>query len=611
MKTGKPKATSCFLLVIVFVMLLASCSDGSGTETNSGTSAPPATTAPNAPTNVKAEAKSSTSILVSWSSVSGASSYDVYFETNASPLSKITNVTGTSYTHIELKPSTNYKYYVTAINSAGTSDFSSPASVTTPGGQKPATPSKVTAAFDSSTGSIRISWEKLSDTISYEVHYAIGSSSSDKNFAGSITTPPYNHNKDLQPNTTYYYFVKAINDAGESDFSSPVSAKTPATPATPPTAPTEVTADAQSSTSIRVTWKAVSNEASYEVHYTVGTSSSKLLASDYITGSSYTHSGLQSDTTYTYYIKAKNNAGESGFSPPASAKTLPTKPAAPTGVIAEAQSSSRIEVTWEKVSNATSYEVHYTVGTSSIKRSASDNVTGSSYTHSGLESDTTYTYYIIAKNSAGTTSDFSLAVSAKTWSIIPLPPTGVTASASSPNSIQVSWGKVSNATSYEVHYTVGTSSTKITANNNVTSLPYTHSGLQPNTTYTYYIKAKNSAGPSDFSSSAAATTPPDPTPPITKLSAPTGVKATAGQGMKIVVSWNPVSGAVSYNVYYEIGSSTGKTKVTNNRSPETTSYTHTMLQSGTLYRYYITAIDSYGNESDFSSPASATASRNP
>jgi len=80
-----------------------------------------------------------------------------------------------------------------------------------------------------------------------------------------------------------------------------------------PSAPTGVTATAQSSSSIKVTWNNVSGATSYDVYYEIGFSSTRNFA-DNVSGTSYTHTGLEADTTYWYYIKAKNSAGESGYS---------------------------------------------------------------------------------------------------------------------------------------------------------------------------------------------------------------------------------------------------------------------------------------------------------
>jgi len=85
---------------------------------------------------------------------------------------------------------------------------------------------------------------------------------------------------------------------------------------------------------------------------------------------------------------------------------------------------------------------------------------------------------------------------------------------------------------------------------------------------------------------------------------PTNVSATPGDG-QVTISWDTVSGATSYNIYWAksagVSKSTG-TKISNASSP----YTHTGLTNGTIYYYVVTAENSYG-ESDESSEVSATA----
>ena len=74
--------------------------------------------------------------------------------------------------------------------------------------------------------------------------------------------------------------------------------------------------------------------------------------------------------------------------------------------------------------------------------------------------------------------------------------------------------------------------------------------------------------------------------------APTGVTATAGEG-KITISWNAVSDATSYNIYWSTKSSVTKTtgtKITNVTSP----YIHTGLTNGTIYYYIVTAVNFSG-----------------
>jgi hypothetical protein len=56
------------------------------------------------------------------------------------------------------------------------------------------------------------------------------------------------------------------------------------------------------------------------VYYAIGSSTIENFAGN-TASTSYTHSGLSANTTYWYYTKAKNSAGESGYSSAASATT--------------------------------------------------------------------------------------------------------------------------------------------------------------------------------------------------------------------------------------------------------------------------------------------------
>jgi hypothetical protein len=136
----------------------------------------------------------------------------------------------------------------------------------------------------------------------------------------------------LLPNTTYYYFIKAKNSSGESDFSSPAASVV--SPNTKPTAPTGVKAEVYRSV-ITVSWNPDPVATSYEVWYRVDRNTLKERAGS-STSNTFSHSvntiksiisvvnddtisriisptGSTQQTVY-YYVKAKNSAGESDFS---------------------------------------------------------------------------------------------------------------------------------------------------------------------------------------------------------------------------------------------------------------------------------------------------------
>ncbi|MFD3545112.1 chitinase [Streptomyces sp. NPDC058655] len=91
---------------------------------------------PAAPAGLTASATSSTSVALSWSAATGATSYKVHRE-GAAPVA----VTGTSAAVTGLAASTTYTFRVSAVNAAGESAKGAPVAVTTTsGGGGPGTP---------------------------------------------------------------------------------------------------------------------------------------------------------------------------------------------------------------------------------------------------------------------------------------------------------------------------------------------------------------------------------------------------------------------------------------------------------------------------------------
>ena len=97
-------------------------------------------------------------------------------------------------------------------------------------------------------------------------------------------------------------------------------------------------------------------------------------------------------------------------------------------------------------------------------------------------------------------------------------PTGVTAQALSPTSIQVSWNQVSGATSYEVDRAEGTGAFA-NIQTGLTSTVYQDDGLSPSTDYKYQVRAVAGTDKSANSSTASVTTP----TPGAKVATVTGV----------------------------------------------------------------------------------------
>lgn len=192
--------------------------------------APPPTAAPAAPTGVTATG-STDQVTVSWSAVTGATSYNIYWSTT----SGVTTATGTRiagvtspFVHTGRTASTTYFYIVTAVNSAGESGASIQVTATTnpPPLAVPSAPTGVTAVGGSKQ--VSISWNAVSGATSYNLYWSTTAgvtTATGTKITGA--TSPFVHTG-LADGTAYFYIVTAANSAGESVASSQATATTAA-----------------------------------------------------------------------------------------------------------------------------------------------------------------------------------------------------------------------------------------------------------------------------------------------------------------------------------------------------------------------------------------------
>jgi hypothetical protein len=189
---------------------------------------------PGAPSGVKVNSLVSGDVLVSWTALSGADNYIVYYGTSADNVSIFGgSTTESSLTVSGLEEKTSYYFAITAGNAAGWSGPSVTVSTVTaeepdtvnPGlPQTPQVPQGLSAAA-TAPGTIRLNWTAVSGAAFYKV-YRSGSNTGTYVNIGSTGTASYT-DIGLASTTSYYYRVSAVNSAGvEGGQSAAVSATT-------------------------------------------------------------------------------------------------------------------------------------------------------------------------------------------------------------------------------------------------------------------------------------------------------------------------------------------------------------------------------------------------
>lgn len=178
-------------------------------------------------------------------------------------------------------------------------------------------------------------------------------------------------------------------------------------------------------------------------------------------------------------------------------------------------------------------------------------------------------------------------------------PTGVSAAAGN-NQLTVSWTAAAGAASYNIYY--GTVAGVTTANQTKVIGATSGSaitGLVNGTKYYVAVTSVNASGESVVSSEVNATPVAPPPPP----SAPKGVSITSGNA-QATLTWQTVTGATSYNVYYR--TSPGVTIANGTKIANTSSGTPiTGLTNGTAY-YFVVVAEGAGGEGAESSEVGAT-----
>jgi RHS repeat-associated protein len=262
---------------------------------------------------------------------------------------------------------------------------------------------------------------------------------------------------------------------------------------------------------------------------------------------------------------------------------------APTGLTVTATTTDSVSLAWTAPpGTVTGYDI-YQNGTQVTT------ATSTSVTVTGLAPSTTYTFTVAASNSLGTGPQ-SAPVQATTscsTGCAPGAPTGLTVTATTTDSVSLSWtAPPGTVTGYDI-YQNGTQVTTATG----TSVTVT--GLAPSTTYTFTVAAYNSSGTGPQSTSVQGTT----ASPGGGPGAPTGLAVNATDSTSVILSWTAPSGTVTGYYVYQNGTQAGSTTAT--------SVSVTGLSPSTAYTFTVAAYNSSGTGTQSTAVQATTSAASP
>ncbi|MAS95218.1 MAG: hypothetical protein CMO55_18630 [Verrucomicrobiales bacterium] len=270
---------------------------------------------PQVPNAVSASDGSSTSyVRISWAIANYAYSYEIWRNSvnSTSGASMIATTSSTSYDDTTTPAGEIFYYFVRAVNPEATSAYSNGNS-----GYKdippPATPTGVVASDGISNQYTEVSWSSVALAAGYYVLRNTTNSAA----GGTLVAQVDSSITSIQDfggagGVVYYYFVRAFNENGNSNFS---ASNTGYRLVAPPTTPTNVTATrAEFENAIRVDWAETSETTQYYVYRSSENDPDTAILREKVTNNRYYDPDALPGRVYYYFIRSENSAGTSALS---------------------------------------------------------------------------------------------------------------------------------------------------------------------------------------------------------------------------------------------------------------------------------------------------------
>ena len=271
----------------------------------------------------------------------------------------------------------NAQAYVDAVNM----NVTIPAALSTP---------QLSSVTADAYYSVTVDWGPVDGAALYRVFYKAGSGLWTKIADTDATSYTWTG---AEAGTNYTFTVSCLTENGgyaSSYDKVGMSATTPAALSTPQLS----SVIANSAFCVTIDWGSVSGTAQYRVYYKTGSGNWVGIAN---TGStSFTWMGAEADTTYTFMVRCLTEDGRyyaSSFDGIGMSTTTPAAALAPPPLSsATANSCHSVTIDWGSVSGADLYRVFYKTDSGNWVGIA--NTDSTSYTWTGAEASTTYTFMV-------------------------------------------------------------------------------------------------------------------------------------------------------------------------------------------------------------------------
>jgi RHS repeat-associated protein len=556
----------------------ANTTNGLGAESNSVTLTP-TTGSMNAPTGVSATSTYDSYLNVSYNSVSGATSYNIYRSTTSGNegTTPYANTTGDPYLDTNVTYGDNYYYKVAAVGPAGTSALSAEVSATSGG----PTPDAPILSGSATSAQVMLTWSSVSGADDY----LIGKSTQGTpTIYEPVQTGTTFADSSVSSGVLYSYVVYAENSDGTGPASNTIQLS-PSVAVLP--APADLIVSPISN-GLEPYWNPVTGASSYNLYRSTtsgGEGSVPYATGLYVGYNDYNDTNVTAGQQYYYEVTAVNGYGESAKSNERSGEAGAEQLSGP--ALQATATSTTVVLNWSSVSGATSYDIFRSLSSNSSFTSVLDSSTSLTYTDSNVTSSTTYYYEVEAVNGKGNGHSSNVASATPHEGLLPAP-AGLNAQEYS-NQININWSGVTDASAYNVYRSTtsgGEGSQPIATTGSTYFDDYSVTNA---TKYYYEVTAVNYAGESPKSSEVSAEPGAQSIGNATLLASPGSGSAT--------LTWNTVAGATSYTLFRD---------GVFDKSVTTTTATDTGLANGTQYSYVVYAVGSFGEASYGSNTAYVT-----